>query len=78
MYPAVKDVKPQSDYTLLLTFDNGDKRAFDMKPYLDKGIFRELKDISMFNTVRVCFDAIEWENEADFDPQVLYNNSTLL
>ena len=72
MYPAVKEVKPGADYTLLLTFDNGDKKRFDMKPYLEKGIFRELKDISKFNTVHISFDTIEWENEADFDPQVLY------
>jgi len=71
MYPAVKEVKPDVDYTLLLTFDNGDKRRFDMKPYLDKGIFRELKDVSKFNRVHVYFDTIEWENEADFDPEVL-------
>ena len=78
MYPAVKEVLPGNDYTLLLTFDNGDKRKFDMKPFLDKGIFKELKDISKFNTVHICFDTIEWENEADFDPEVLYTNSVLL
>ena len=46
-----------------------------MKPYLDFGIFSELKDISKFNTVRVCFDSIAWENEADFDPEVLFEKS---
>lgn len=76
MYPAVKKVEPCIDYTLLLTFDNGDTRKFDMKPYLDKGIFRELKDIAAFNTVHICFDSIEWDNEADFDPEVLFTDST--
>jgi hypothetical protein len=75
MYPAVKDVKPGTDYTLLLTFDNDDHRRFDMKPFLDKGIFRELKDIAHFNSVHVCFDSIEWDNEADFDPEVLHSGS---
>lgn len=78
MYPAVKEVKPGVDYTLLLTFDNGDKRRFDMKPYLDMGIFRELKDISKFNKVRISFDTIEWENEADFDPEILYKNGQII
>ena len=77
MYPAVKEVKPALDYILLLTFDNGDKRRFDMKPYLDMGIFKELKDISKFNTVHIRFDTIEWANEADFDPEVLYNSSVM-
>ncbi len=78
MYPAVKDVKPGIDYTLLLTFDNGDRRRFDMKPYLNTGIFRELKDVSKFNTVRVCFDSVEWENEADLDPEVLFKDSKII
>ena len=78
MYPSVKEVVPEKDYTLVLKFSNGDKRRFDMKPYLNKGIFKELKDISKFNTVHVSFDTIEWENEADFDPEVLFKNSIKL
>jgi hypothetical protein len=60
---------------LLLTFENGEKRQFDMKPYLETGIFQELKDISLFKTVRINFDSIEWDNEADFDPEILYIKS---
>lgn len=76
MYLAIKDVKPQDDYLLLLTFENGEKRQFDMKPYLDLGIFRELKDLKLFNTVRTSFDTIEWANEADLDPEFLYTKSS--
>jgi len=75
MYLAVIDVKPQEDYLLLLTFENGEKRLFDMKPYLEKGIFLELKDPNVFNTVKTSFDTIEWINEADIDPEVLYDQS---
>ena len=70
MYVAVKEVKPIGNYNLILTFSNGEKRQFDMNPYLDKGIFQELRELSMFNTVRVSFDTIEWENEANLDPAV--------
>jgi hypothetical protein len=75
MYLAIKEVKPQDNYLLLLTFENGEKRQFDMKPYLNLGIFQELKDLQLFNTVKMRFDTIEWDNEADFDPEVLYKNS---
>ncbi|MEI8201889.1 MAG: DUF2442 domain-containing protein [Bacteroidota bacterium] len=75
MYLAVKNVLAQDDYLLLLTFENGEKRQFDLKPYLDFGIFKELKDINMFKTVRTSFDTIEWENEADLDPEMLYRES---
>jgi Protein of unknown function (DUF2442) len=75
MYLAIKNVKPKNNYILLLTFENGEKRQFDMKPYLEIGIFKELKDISLFKTVKIHFDSIEWANEADFDPEVLYQKS---
>ena len=78
MYLSVKEVIPSSDYLLHLTFENGEKRLFDMKPYLNKGIFEELKDISLFNTVKVSFDTIEWDNEADLDPEFLYKESKSL
>ena len=75
MYLAVKEVKPVENYLLLLTFENGEVRKFDMKPYLETGIFREMKDPALFNTVHTSFDSIEWENEADVDPEILYNDS---
>jgi len=75
MYLAVKGVKPINNYNLILTFSNGEKRQFDMNPYLDKGIFQELRDVSKFNTVRLSFDTIEWDNEADLDPEILYKYS---
>jgi hypothetical protein len=46
-----------------------------MKPYLDKGIFSELKDEKKFRSVRVSFDSIEWCNQADLDPEFLYDKS---
>jgi len=42
---------------------------------MDKGFFRELYDIELFETVKKSFDTIEWENEADIDPEVLYEHS---
>ncbi len=75
MYLAITQVKPLDNYNLLLTFENGEKRQFDMSPYLDLGIFRELKDEKMFRTVKTNFDTIEWDNEADIDPEILYHNS---
>ena len=75
MYISVKSVRPLSEYQLLLTFENGEKKIFDMKPYLDKGIYKELKDESKFKTVRISFDSIEWCNKADIDPEFLYEKS---
>ncbi|MGD9707645.1 MAG: DUF2442 domain-containing protein [Candidatus Delongbacteria bacterium] len=75
MYIGIKNVKAMPDYKLLITFDNGEVKIFDMKPYLDTGIYKELKNIDVFNSVRVSFDAVEWSNGADLDPEEVYEMS---
>ena len=74
MYVAVKDVKPIENYTLILTFDDGSVKLFDMNPYLEKGIFKELKDENLFKSVVVSFDSIKWLNGADIGPETLYES----
>jgi Protein of unknown function (DUF2442) len=44
MYWDVKVVKPLPDYRLYVEVQDGRKGVFDVKPYLEKGVFRELKD----------------------------------
>ena len=76
MYIGVKEVKALPDYKLFLKFESGEEKTFDMKSYLDHGIFTELKDEQKFKSVHVSFDSVEWENGADLDPELLYNESS--
>ena len=71
----VKSVVPLKDFKLLLTFASGEKKIYNMRPNLKKGVFKELTDEDKFNRVRVSFDTIEWENGADIDPEALYSGS---
>ncbi len=64
MNPRVKKVKSNSDYTLTLTFTNEEVKIFDVKPYLEKGIFRELKNLSLFNSVKPFLGSIHMEEWA--------------
>ena len=75
MYLSVKKVKPLSNYELKLTFENNEVKIFDVKPYLDTGLFQSLKDVNFFNMVKVSFDSIEWPNGVDLDPEILYEKS---
>ena len=75
MHPRVKDVKPNPDYNVTLTFANGEVKVFDVKPYLDKGIFRELRDKSLFNSVKPFLGSIQWRNGQDLCPDTLYLDS---
>ncbi len=76
MNPRVKTVKPNPNYTLELTFVNEEIKIFDVKPYLDKGIFQELRDMSMFNSVKPSFGSVQWRGGQDFCPDTLYMQST--
>jgi len=77
MYLAVKKVKPLSNYKLELTFENKEKKIFDVKPYLDTGLFKTLKDEKIFKLVKISYDSIEWPNGVDLDPEVLYEKSKI-
>ena len=75
MRPKAIDVKPLNNYILEIIFENGEKKHFDVKPYLEFKLFNELKNIEEFRKVRVAGLSIEWENGADICPDELYNNS---
>ena len=75
MNPRVLQVKPEQDFTLLITFNNGEIKSFDVKPYLGIGVFRELQDLSLFNSVKPCLGSIQWANGVDLCPDTLYLES---
>ena len=75
MYLAVKSVQPTDENKLIIEFDNGERRTFDVRPLLSIGQFRELASPDEFRKVRVAFDTIQWENGLDLDPEYLYARS---
>ena len=75
MNPRIKEVYPLEDYQLSLVFNNGEQKIFDVKPYLNKGIFSELKNPELFKSVRPFLGSIIWDNEIDLCPDTLYLES---
>jgi len=71
MYWDAKLVKPLPDYRIYVEIENGQKGVFDLKPYLDRGVFRELKDVPYFNQVDIFLGAVTWPNEQDIAPETL-------
>lgn len=63
------------DFSLDLTFDDGSVRRFDVKPYLDYEVFKELKRLNYFKQVRIAFNTVQWPNEQDISPATLYLES---
>ena len=75
MRPRAIDVKTIENYKLIVTFSNKEKRIFDVTPYLKFKQFQELKNQSLFKTVKIAGLSIQWCNGADICPDELYNNS---
>ncbi len=67
----VTDVKPHDNHILRVTLSDGRTGDFDVSPYLDKGIFIELKDLEYFRMVSVFLGAVCWSHGQDFGPDTI-------
>lgn len=77
MHYQINQVRPNSDYTLTLFFENGETRRFDMNPYLNKGVFKKLKSWEQFREARVALGTVVWPDDLDMAPETLYAESTI-
>ena len=75
---SVIEVHPKDSYKLELKFNTGEIRLFDVAPYLEKGVFKKLKDKSLFKQAYVAFDTVCWPGNLDISPETLYDKSTEL
>lgn len=73
--PTVKKVDTLSAFRLLLEFDNGEVKIFDVKPYIRGKWYSELGDDAYFQSVMVNGYSVEWANGQDLCPDELYYNS---
>ncbi len=78
MNPRVVSVEAIKGSLLKLSFENNEIKVFDVTPFLDKGIFKELKDFNYFKQATVAFGSVEWPHEQDFSNDTLYLLSTTL
>ncbi len=74
-YPNVVQVKPIDNYNVIITFENGEVKRFDVKPYIRGSWFGQLKNKADFDTVRPCGNTIEWSGGQDIAPHELYELS---
>src|SRR6266404_4149239 len=72
MNPYVKSVRALDDYELEVLFENGERRRFDVKPYLGRGVFMRLKNRGLFSAVRAVAGSIEWPGGLDLSYDTLY------
>lgn len=62
-------------YTLYITFNDGSSQTINFEPILYGNIYGPLRNLSLFNQVRLDPEVhtLIWPNDADFDPETLRN-----
>jgi hypothetical protein len=68
----IRKVEILENYQLLVFFESGEQKIFDLKPYLNKGIFKQLKNYSYLATIKNRGRFVEWPNEQDLSADTLY------
>lgn len=70
----VRDVAIVADYTLRISFDDGNEQTIDFEPILHGHYFGPLRDQQLFAQVTIDpeIGTVVWPNGADFDPATLY------
>jgi hypothetical protein len=71
--PRVVRIEAARDGQLDLLFANGERRRFDVRPYIARGgVFAALAEPGLFGGARVVAGAIEWPGEVDLSYDTVY------
>ena len=73
--PDIKSAKILKNYKILLTFKNGARKIFDMKPYLKYTVFKPLNDENEFKKFSIIDGTIEQECGADLSTDTFFIES---
>lgn len=69
------NLRAQHDYTLLLTFINGEHRIYNARPLLEKELFSALRSLPFFLHARAAYGTVIWNDDIDIAPEHLYKHS---
>ena len=68
-FPEVVQVVPFPDHTVSVYFSDGKIVSYDVKPFLDKGVFRALQNMEIFmNRCGIMNDTLAWDVAGNGDP----------
>ncbi len=76
VYPKIQSAQAIDDYTLLIEFNNKQKKKYDITPLLDRDMFAPLKNQVLFKAVQVEQGgyAIIWNSDIDISEYELWNH----
>lgn len=68
----INNIEVENDFILHVEFNDGKSKKFDLKPYLSKGIFSQLKDKAYFRLVKNNRYFVSWPNDQELSADTLY------
>jgi hypothetical protein len=69
----VQSVEFVEGFKVRVVFQNGDRKEVDLEPFLHGPVFETIRsDPKVFRSIKVVGRTIGWDNGADIDPDVLY------
>ena len=73
---TITSVLPNDDFTLSISFDNGENRIFDVKPLLKQGtVFEPFTKLENFKRVYIDDShCISWDIDPNIDSKIVWNN----
>jgi hypothetical protein len=71
----VRSFNIEGPYVLRVRFEDGTEQVIDFQPVLAGELFGPLRDLAVFNQVRMDPEVhtLVWPNGADFDPATLHD-----
>ncbi len=72
MNPRAKKVKTLGGFQIEVEFTNGEIKHFDVTPLLNYPVYLPLKVLTYFELVFVSQGVVQWPNEEDISPDLLY------
>lgn len=75
-YPKVRSVSAIENHTLLVEFDNDERKKYDVSPLLSEDMFAPLKNKALFKAVKVEQGgyAVVWNREIDISEHELWRH----
>ncbi len=79
-YPKVKSVSTIDNNTLLVEFDNSEKKKYDVSPLMCKEMFAPLKNPALFRAVKVEQGgyAVVWNADIDLSEFELWKHGQVM
>lgn len=73
-YPKIKSASAIANHTLIVEFDNNQKKKYDVTPLLTKDMFSPLKNPAFFKSVKIEQGgyAVVWNSNIDISEYELW------